>query len=129
MVRRARAALDSAAHSRVIACSSIYKTPALNDRMANRSALRNALGDALKHFSRAKLCQDLMEAGVPAGPVNTVAEAMQQAHASARDMLIERPDYRGIGLPIKLSGTPGQVGCRPPRLGEHNDEIIKNRPS
>ena len=93
--------------------------------MANRSALRNALGDALKHFSRAKLCHDLMEAGVPAGPVNTVAEAMQQAHASAREMLIERPDYRGIGLPIKLSGTPGQVGCRPPRLGEHNDEIIK----
>jgi crotonobetainyl-CoA:carnitine CoA-transferase CaiB-like acyl-CoA transferase len=100
-----------------------------SQRMANRSALRNALGDALKHFSRAKLCQDLMEAGVPAGPVNTVAEAMQQPHASARDMLIERPDYRGIGLPIKLSGTPGQVGCRPPRLGEHNDEIIKNRPS
>jgi crotonobetainyl-CoA:carnitine CoA-transferase CaiB-like acyl-CoA transferase len=96
-----------------------------SQRMANRSALRNALADALKHFSRARLCQDLMEAGVPAGPVNTVAEAMQQAHASAREMLIERPDYRGIGLPIKLSGTPGQVGCRPPRLGEHNDEIIK----
>lgn len=98
-----------------------------SQRMANRHALRNELALALKNFSRAQLCQDLMEAGVPAGPVNTVAEAMQQPHAKARDMVIERSDYRGIGLPIKLSGTPGQVGRRPPKLGEHNDEIIKNR--
>ncbi len=97
-----------------------------SQRMANRHALRNELALALKNFSRAQLCQSLMEAGVPAGPVNTVAEAMQQPHAKAREMLVERPDYRGIGLPIKLSGTPGQVGRRPPRLGEHNEEIIKN---
>jgi len=97
-----------------------------SQRMANRHALRNELAFALKNFSRAQLCQSLMEAGVPAGPVNTVAEAMQQPHAKAREMLVERPDYRGIGLPIKLSGTPGQVGRRPPRLGEHNEEIIKN---
>jgi crotonobetainyl-CoA:carnitine CoA-transferase CaiB-like acyl-CoA transferase len=96
--------------------------------MANRHALRDEMALALKNFSRAQLCQDLMEAGVPAGPVNTVAEAMQQPHAKARDMVIERTDYRGIGLPIKLSGTPGHVGCRPPRLGEHNDEIIKKLP-
>lgn len=99
-----------------------------SQRMANRHALRDEMALALKNFSRAQLCQDLMEAGVPAGPVNTVAEAMQQPHAKARDMVIERPDYRGIGLPIKLSGTPGHVGCRPPRLGEHNDEIIKKSP-
>ena len=98
-----------------------------SQRMVNRHALRDEMALALKHFSRTQLCQDLMEAGVPAGPVNTVAEAMQQPHAKARDMLVERPDYRGIGLPIKLSGTPGQVGRRPPKLGEHNDEIIKNR--
>jgi crotonobetainyl-CoA:carnitine CoA-transferase CaiB-like acyl-CoA transferase len=99
-----------------------------SQRMANRHALRDEMALALKNFSRAQLCQDLMEAGIPAGPVNTVAEAMQQPHAKARDMVIERTDYRGIGLPIKLSGTPGHVGCRPPRLGEHNDEIIKKLP-
>lgn len=94
-------------------------------RMANRQALRQALGLALKNFSRAALCQALMEAGVPAGPVNTVPEAFQQPHALAREMVIERPDYRGIGLPIKLSDTPGQAGRRPPKLGEHNAEIVK----
>jgi len=94
-------------------------------RLANRPVLRQALAHALKDFSRAELCQALMEAGVPAGPVNTVPEAFQQPHAQAREMLIERPEYRGIGLPIKLSDTPGQAGRRPPKLGEHNIEIVK----
>ena len=94
-------------------------------RMMNRQTLRQALAEALKNFSRVELCQALMDAGVPAGPVNTVPEAFQQPHAFARDMLVERTDYRGIGLPIKLSDTPGQAGRRPPKLGEHNSEIIK----
>lgn len=93
-------------------------------RMANRLALRQELSKALKDFSRAALCKALMEAGVPAGPVNTVPEAFQQPHAHAREMVIERPDYRGIGLPIKLSDTPGQAGRRPPKLGEHNIDIV-----
>jgi len=99
-----------------------------SQRMANRQALRDALAGALKNFSRSTLCQALMEVGVPAGPVNTVPEAFEQPHALARDMVIERPDYRGIGLPIKLSETPGQAGRRPPRLGEHNSEIIRSSP-
>ncbi|MDN3987248.1 CaiB/BaiF CoA transferase family protein [Zwartia vadi] len=94
-------------------------------RMANRLALRQTLAEVLKDFSRSELCEALMSVGVPAGPVFNVAEAMQQPHAHAREMIIERSDYRGIGLPIKLSGTPGQAGRRPPRLGEHNPEIIK----
>ena len=94
-------------------------------RMANRLALRAVLAEALKDFSRLELCEALMAAGVPAGPVFTVSEAMQQPHAHARDMIIERPDYRGIGVPIKLSDTPGQAGRRPPGLGEHNQDIIK----
>lgn len=96
-----------------------------SQRMANRQALRAALADALQHFSRSALCEALMSVGVPAGPVHTVPEAFEQAHAHARDMVIQRPDYQGIGLPIKLSDTPGQVGRSPPSLGEHNKEIIQ----
>jgi len=95
-------------------------------RMANRQALRAELAEALKNFSRSELCESLMAVGVPAGPVFNVSEAMQQPHARARDMIIERQDYRGIGVPIKLSDTPGQAGRRPPRLGEHNQDIIES---
>ena len=40
-------------------------------------------------------------------------------------MLVKRPDYQGVGLPIKLSVTPGRPGRKPPKLGEHNPEIVK----
>jgi crotonobetainyl-CoA:carnitine CoA-transferase CaiB-like acyl-CoA transferase len=94
-------------------------------RMTNREALRHEMEVALKGFSRAELCKDLMALGVAAGPVHTVPEAFQQPHTAAREMFIQRDDYQGVGLPIKLSKTPGSAGVRPPRLGEHNSEIIR----
>ncbi len=93
-------------------------------RIENRNALHAQMDQALKPFTRAELCKSLMEIGIPAGPVHNVAEALQQPHTAARDMLITRPDYQGLGLPIKLSSTPGQVGRKPPKLGESNPEIL-----
>ena len=94
-------------------------------RMTNREALRQEMEVALKGFSRAELCKDLMALGVAAGPVHTVPEAFQQPHTAAREMFIQRDNYQGVGLPIKLSKTPGSAGVRPPRLGEHNSDIIR----
>lgn len=95
------------------------------NRMANRDALRQEMEIALRAFKRAELCKDLMALGVAAGPVNTVPEAFEQPHTAARNMFIQRDDYQGVGLPIKLSKTPGTAGARPPRLGEHTREIIR----
>jgi crotonobetainyl-CoA:carnitine CoA-transferase CaiB-like acyl-CoA transferase len=94
-------------------------------RIENRDVLHAQMDQALKPFTRAALCKSLMEIGIPAGPVHNVAEALQQPHTAARDMLVTRPDYQGLGLPIKLSSTPGQVGRKPPMLGESNPEILK----
>jgi len=94
-------------------------------RMTNRDALRLEMEVALKGFTRAEICKDLMALGVAAGPVHTVPEAFQQPHTAAREMFVQRDDYQGVGLPIKLSKTPGTAGIRPPRLGEHNPAIIR----
>ena len=94
-------------------------------RIENREVLHEAMDEALKPFTRAELCKNLMDVGIPAGPVHNVAEALGQAHVAARDMLVKRPDYQGVGLPIKLSVTPGRPGRKPPKLGEHNPEIVK----
>ncbi|MEY3671439.1 MAG: hypothetical protein RI904_1096 [Pseudomonadota bacterium] len=93
-------------------------------RIENRDVLHAQMDQALKTFTRAELCKSLMEIGIPAGPVHNVAEALEQPHTAARDMLITRPDYRGLGLPIKLSSTPGKPGRKPPKLGESNLEIL-----
>jgi crotonobetainyl-CoA:carnitine CoA-transferase CaiB-like acyl-CoA transferase len=39
-------------------------------------------------------------------------------------MLVEAEGYRGVGMAVKLSGTPGKPGRRPPRFGEHADSIL-----
>lgn len=96
-------------------------------RIENRDVLHAQMVQALKPFTRAELCKSLMEIGIPAGPVHNVAEALKQPHTEARDMLVTRPDYQGLGLPIKLSSTPGQVGRKPPKLGESNPEILIHR--
>jgi crotonobetainyl-CoA:carnitine CoA-transferase CaiB-like acyl-CoA transferase len=95
--------------------------------MANREALRQEMDVALRAFKRADLCKDLMALGVAAGPVHTVPEAFEQPHTAARGMFVQRDDYQGVGLPIKLSKTPGTPGARPPRLGEHNPVIVRSK--
>jgi CoA:oxalate CoA-transferase len=71
-----------------------------------------------------------MEAiGVPCGPVNTVDKVVSDPHVQARDMIVSVEDSEAgtikmAGVPIKLSGTPGKVQGRAPRLGEHNEEVL-----
>ena len=93
-------------------------------RVEHRDVVRHELETAFAALSVAALCADLMAANVPAGPVNNVPQAFAQAHAQHRAMRVEDGDYRGMGIPVKLSATPGRPGRRPPRFGEHADEIL-----
>ena len=94
------------------------------DRLANVAALRAELERTLAGFNSGDLCRDLMQAGVPAGAVNTVPQAFAQAHVAHRNMLLESDGHRAPGIPVKLARTPGRAGRRPPRLGEHACEIL-----
>lgn len=93
-------------------------------RLAHRDALRAAIEPVLACQPREALCRGLMALGVPVGPVNTVPEAFAQPHAAHRDMLVEQPGYRGVGLPMRLGSTPGRATGRPPRFAEHADEVL-----
>jgi crotonobetainyl-CoA:carnitine CoA-transferase CaiB-like acyl-CoA transferase len=72
----------------------------------------------------------LEAARVPAGPFYTMAEALADPHVTASDIFTEI-EFPGIGkapvasTPVKLHGTPGTVRTRPPLLGEHNDEVLR----
>ncbi|MBR0837170.1 CoA transferase [Bradyrhizobium manausense] len=94
------------------------------DRLRHVAALRTELERTLASFESDALCRDLMQAGVPAGAVNTVPQAFAQAHAAHRDMLVESEGHRAPGIPVKLAETPGNTGRRPPRFGEHAREIL-----
>jgi formyl-CoA transferase len=94
------------------------------DRMANRSALFAALQAVLAEQDGYVLADRLLRSGVPAGPVLPVDAALAAPHTQARAMVTELDGYRGLGTPIKLSRTPGGTRRRPPRFGEHADEVL-----
>ena len=63
-------------------------------------------------------------------PVLDFAEAMAAEQTLANEMVLEAEDeevgkYRQIGFPMKLSVTPAELFRRAPRLGEHNQEILR----
>ena len=93
-------------------------------RMANRAAMRAAIEDALGKFDSAPLCAQLMAAGVPAGPVQTVDQSVQHAHTAHRKMKVDIDGAALLGLPIKLARTPGAVSKAPPRFAQHTAEAL-----
>ena len=73
----------------------------------------------------------LREAGVPRGGVRSVAEALHDPQILAREMVatIDHPalgPIRTLGVPVKLSDTPGAVRTPPPRLGEHTRQVLRD---
>ena len=99
------------------------------DRVANRDALVPLLQRELLNRNRDEWLALLEEAGVPAGPINTVADVFAQEQIQAREMQVNVPhplntDLQLVGNPIKLSRTPVQYDQAPPQLGEHTDEVL-----
>ena len=69
-------------------------------------------------------------AGVPAGPIYSVPEALDDAHARARGMVQELPHptlgrVKGLGNPVKMSATPPVMTRVAPALGEDTDAILR----
>jgi formyl-CoA transferase/CoA:oxalate CoA-transferase len=100
-------------------------------RVANYDTLRPMLAEALRARTRTAWVDDLRTAGVPSGSVRDVAEVLQDPHLEARGMIQELEHavagmVRVMGVPIKLSDTPGAVRTAPPSLGQHTAAILKN---
>ncbi len=98
-------------------------------RMAHLAALEEALAPYFKRRASADWLARLEAAGVPAGPVLDVAQMHRDPQARARDMLVTVDHGRlgpleTLGLPIKLSETPGGVARAAPLLGEHSREVL-----
>ena len=98
-------------------------------RVANRATLRPIIGERIGADSTAVWLDRLEAVEVPCGPINDVLEAFGTDQARAREMVvdIDHPrlgPVRQVGLPFKLSATPGSIRSAPPLLGEHTDEIL-----
>jgi formyl-CoA transferase/CoA:oxalate CoA-transferase len=99
-------------------------------RVRNYDALRPLLVDRMRSRKRAEWVRQLKADGVPCGSVREVGDALEDPQLDARQM-IETVDHvtagavRVLGVPIKLSATPGGVRSAPPALGQHTDRILE----
>ena len=99
-------------------------------RVENRDVIDGFINEALSHDDADAWLDKLKAVGVPSGRINSVADALDDPHTTARDM-IETVEHSTIGalkmlgIPFKFSDTACSVRRAPPTLGQHNDEILK----
>ena len=99
------------------------------DRMANTPALVQELESALAPRDTDEWVTTLLDEGVPAGPIQDYQQVFEDPHTHAREMMVELEHpvegrVRGLGIPVKLSDTPGEVRRPAPLLGEHSAEVL-----
>ena len=98
-------------------------------RVANRTRINAIVGGKLAANTTDFWVETLNKAGVPCGPVNSVAEVFQDPQILQQQMVmdVEQPGHgmvRMLGFPIGFSDSPCRVRRPAPRPGEHSDEIL-----
>ena len=98
------------------------------DRVASRDELVEILQRELSERTADEWVERIRAAGVPCGPVNTLAEALADEHLSSTDMLqeIEHPlagVLRMLASPMLFDGERPPVRRPPPTLGQHTEEV------
>lgn len=97
------------------------------DRTANRDELRPLLVERLRTRDKLDWFTEIIAAGVPCGPINTIDGGVAFAEQVGLDPVIELgPEdarVRSVRNPITLSETPPDYRLPPPGLGEHDAEI------
>jgi crotonobetainyl-CoA:carnitine CoA-transferase CaiB-like acyl-CoA transferase len=97
--------------------------------MANRDALVDAMTQVLAGRTCAEWLAAFDAAGVPAGPVHSIGEALAHPQTLARGMVVDlvHPQAgatKALGCPLHFSATPASVTRPAPLLGEHTREVL-----
>lgn len=99
-------------------------------RVEHRAELVPIIETAFRKRTTGDWLALLEEIGVPASPVNSVAQALNHPQVAARQM-VEEVAHPALGFvkmvssPLKLSATPPTIRRHPPMLGEHTREILE----
>jgi crotonobetainyl-CoA:carnitine CoA-transferase CaiB-like acyl-CoA transferase len=99
-------------------------------RMANIDEIERVVREWVGGGTLEEIGATLTEAGIPWGPVNTVADVVRSPQIAAREMMVE-VEHTTLGklllpgIPIKLSDTPGAVRKPPPLVGEDSEAVYR----
>jgi formyl-CoA transferase/CoA:oxalate CoA-transferase len=98
-------------------------------RVTAYDELRPLIAAALGNHTRQSWIERLTAAGVPCGSVRNLQEVFDDAQLAARAMIARIPHptigaVRVLGIPVKLSETPGAIRSAPPLIGQHTEAVL-----
>jgi CoA:oxalate CoA-transferase len=99
-------------------------------RFAHNAELSELINDKLQAHTSDEWEEILNAHGIPCGPIYNMEQSLEHPQIRHREMVVERPhptmgSVRMLGLPVKLSETPGAIYRTPPLFGQHTDEVLR----
>jgi formyl-CoA transferase len=94
-------------------------------RLANREAIVSAIAECIRTRPAAEWLEQLERAGVPAGPINTVSQALADVQAQHRSMVRTMAGTPLVGSPVRIDGERADSSLPPPALGEHTADVLQ----
>jgi formyl-CoA transferase len=93
-------------------------------RVAHRHEMVRLVADTIRRKPAAEWLDQLEAAGIPAGPINSISQALADVQAQHRQMVRTIAGTPLVGSPVRLDGERADSDLPPPALGEHTDEIL-----
>jgi len=118
----------------LLGCAELSQHPDYSSnkhRVKNRNTLIPLLQEKMQLQTSQHWLQACESAGVPAGPVNSIADTFADPQIQAREMCTNvphplNPDLSLVANPLKFSRTPISYHTPPPMLGEHTEEVLES---
>ena len=117
----------------VIGCPELANDPRYRtngDRNRNRESLIASLQQAFLTRSYEEWEALLTKNGIPVGAINNLAQVVDHPQVKSRGSIVEIEHPRAgklrvVGVPVRLSATPGAIRSPSPALGEHTHEVLR----
>jgi crotonobetainyl-CoA:carnitine CoA-transferase CaiB-like acyl-CoA transferase len=102
-------------------------------RVQNRKLVTDTLSPVMKTRTTAEWVDELQALKIGCGPINTLREVFADPQVQARGVVVQMPHAASahgvqvIANPVRLSETPADYRMPPPVLGEHTEEVLRER--
>jgi formyl-CoA transferase len=93
-------------------------------RVANRAEIVRLVSERIRRQTAAEWLHQLEAAGIPAGPINSVTQALSDVQAQHRQMVRTLAGMPLVGSPVRLDSTRADSDLPPPALGQHTQEVL-----
>ena len=93
-------------------------------RVANREEMVGLVSECIRRKPADEWFEKLEAAGIPAGPINTISQALADVQAQHRQMVRTMAGLSVMGSPVRIDGDRADSELPPPALGQHTNDVL-----